>query len=67
MKSEESALRTPPRLTSDQGANLVEYAMLIALVVVVCLAAVQFFAGRTSSKMSCTASVINSQNGGVAC
>jgi len=56
---------THQRLSGDEGANLVEYAMLMALIVVVCLSAIQMFGRNASTKMSCTSSaVINAGQSG---
>ena len=44
MNQPEDARTDIERCQGDDGANLVEYAMLMALIVVVCLAAVTFFA-----------------------
>jgi Flp pilus assembly pilin Flp len=55
------------RVTGDDGANLVEYSMLIALIVVVCLSAVTFFGNAATSKMDCASDAIVSQVGGVNC
>ena len=41
---------------TERGASLVEYALLVALIAMVCLAAVQFFGGSTSSSISTSAS-----------
>jgi Flp pilus assembly pilin Flp len=49
------------RTGDDRGAGLVEYAMLMALIVIVCFAAVTFFGEQTSSKMSLNASCFESQ------
>ena len=40
---------------SERGASLVEYALLVALIAVVCVAAVSFFGGETSEKFSVVA------------
>ena len=37
---------------SDRGASLVEYALLVALIAVVCIAAISFLGGAASSKLS---------------
>ena len=37
---------------SEQGAALVEYALLVALIAVVCIAAITFIGQSTSSKFS---------------
>jgi len=55
------------RFSGDQGANLVEYSMLIALIVVVALSAVTFFGNTATSKMDCASDAIVSQVGGVDC
>ena len=46
-----TALRGPARVV-DRGASLVEYAFLIALIAVVCMAAVTFFGQETSQSFS---------------
>jgi pilus assembly protein Flp/PilA len=43
----------------ERGASLVEYALLIALIAVVCVGAVTFFGSRTSHKFSSIGSSIN--------
>jgi pilus assembly protein Flp/PilA len=40
------------RTDSDKGASLVEYALLVALIAVVCIAAVTFLGSAASSKFS---------------
>ena len=37
--------RARPRLAGDQGASLVEYALLVALITLVCVSSVRFFQG----------------------
>ena len=37
---------------TEQGASLVEYALLVALIAVVCIAAVTFLGRQASSKFS---------------
>ncbi len=59
--------RNASRFTGDAGSNLVEYSMLIALIVVVCLSAVTFFGSRATSKMDCASSAVVNQVGGVSC
>lgn len=49
---------TERRFSGDTGANLVEYAMLVALIFVVALGAVQFFGRQATSKMNCSSSAI---------
>lgn len=36
------------RRRAEDGASLVEYALLVALIALVCIAAVTFFGGQTS-------------------
>jgi len=40
------------RCTTDRGASLVEYALLVALIAVVCIVAVTILGGNASSKFS---------------
>lgn len=40
------------RCKTDRGASLVEYALLVALIAVVCLVAVTFLGGNASKKFS---------------
>lgn len=58
---------TISRFAGDGGANLVEYSMLIALIVVVCLSAMTFFGNAATSKMDCASDAIVTQTGGVDC
>jgi Flp pilus assembly pilin Flp len=44
---------------SERGASLVEYALLIALIAVVCVGAIAFFGSRTSQKFSSVGSRVN--------
>lgn len=44
---------------TDRGASLVEYALLVALIAVVCIAAVTLLGGAASSKFSSVSSAIN--------
>ena len=37
---------------SERGASLVEYALLVALIAVVCIAAISFLAGRINDTFS---------------
>lgn len=46
------------RRTDQRGASLVEYALLVALIAVVCIVAVSFFGGETGDSLSRTASEI---------
>jgi len=58
---------TKGRLEGDAGANLVEYAMLVALIFVVALGAVQYFGNNASKKMSCASSAVANTSGGIVC
>ena len=40
------------RCKTDRGASLVEYALLVALIAVVCVGAVTFIGGSASGKLS---------------
>jgi pilus assembly protein Flp/PilA len=44
----------------DQGASLVEYALLVALIAVVCIAAVTLLGGNASTKFSDIATAVGS-------
>lgn len=46
-------------ITSDRGASLVEYALLVALIAVVCIAAVTLLGKSASRKFSSVASAIS--------
>jgi pilus assembly protein Flp/PilA len=46
------------RCHRDRGASLVEYALLVALIAVVCIAAVTLLGKAASSKFSTVASAI---------
>ena len=48
------------RTSSDRGASLVEYALLVALIAVVCIAAVTFLGSAASSKFEDVGDAINS-------
>jgi len=64
MRSEDSVGREMhQRLSGDTGANLVEYAMLMALIVVVCLSAIQAFGKSATNKMSCASSAVTNAGG----
>jgi Flp pilus assembly pilin Flp len=49
------------RLDGERGSNLVEYSLLMALIVVVCLGAITMFGRNATGKMSCVSSVITNQ------
>ena len=46
------------RSGSDRGASLVEYALLVALIAVVCIVAVTFLGQAASSKFSSVGSAV---------
>ncbi len=43
---------TQARVKSERGAALVEYALLLALIAVVCIVALQFLGGEAADKFS---------------
>jgi pilus assembly protein Flp/PilA len=45
-------IREGPSKTSDRGASLVEYALLVALIAMVCFVAVAYFGSQTSNTFS---------------
>ena len=49
---------------SERGASLVEYALLLVLIAVVCIAGVRILGQTGSSTFSRTGSIINTANGG---
>lgn len=44
----------------DRGASLVEYALLVALIAVVCIVAIQFLGSNASDKLSKVGSSVGS-------
>lgn len=44
---------------TERGASLVEYALLVALIAVVCILAVQFVGSKASTKFSSVGSAIS--------
>ena len=44
---------------SERGASLVEYALLVALIAVVCIVAIRFLGTKANSSFSSTGSAIN--------
>jgi pilus assembly protein Flp/PilA len=44
---------------TDDGASLVEYALLVALIAVVCIVAVALLGGNASTKFSSVASAVS--------
>lgn len=47
-------------IKDDRGASLVEYALLVALIAVVCIVAIQFLGSNASDKLSRTGSAVGS-------
>jgi pilus assembly protein Flp/PilA len=47
------------RVDDDRGASLVEYALLVALIAVVCIVAITFLGGQASAKFSTVGSAVN--------
>jgi pilus assembly protein Flp/PilA len=47
------------RFDDEAGASLVEYALLVALIAVVCIAAVTLLGNQASSKLNTAANSIN--------
>ncbi len=43
----------------DRGASLVEYALLVALIAVVCIIAITFLGDQANSKFSTVGSAVN--------
>ena len=50
------------KVKDERAASLVEYALLVALIAVVCIAAVTFLGQAASSKFSSVGSSINGAN-----
>ncbi len=53
-----AAGRVGQRIKGDEGASLVEYALLVALISVVCITALVYFQRETSASLSRSASSI---------
>ena len=47
------------RFDDERGASLVEYALLVALIAVVCIAAITLLGGNASQKFNSVATSIN--------
>jgi Flp pilus assembly pilin Flp len=58
MSSTFSSGREHRRFSGDEGASLVEYALLVALIAVVCLASLTYFQHETQASLSKSASAI---------
>jgi pilus assembly protein Flp/PilA len=46
------------KIDSERGASLVEYALLVALIAVVCIIAITFLGHKASSKFSSVGSAV---------
>ena len=55
------------RFASDSGASLVEYALLISLIALVCIAGLRFVGTATVSKLDCEHSAIDLASGSSKC
>jgi Flp pilus assembly pilin Flp len=58
MSSINSNGRVPERFSGDEGASLVEYAFLLALITVVCIGAVTYFGQSVGASLSRSGSSI---------
>jgi len=58
MGSEFSSGRYQRRFAGDAGASLVEYALLVALIALVCIASLTYFQKSTTESLSKSASSI---------
>ena len=47
------------RIKNERGASLVEYALLLALIAVVCIAAITFIGRKADESFSSTGSALN--------
>jgi len=47
------------RMDEERGASLVEYALLVALIAVVCIAAISLLGGSAATKFSNVANSLN--------
>jgi Flp pilus assembly pilin Flp len=58
MRTHESSGRGAHRCEGDAGATLVEYALMVALIAVVCITALRYFQQETSESLSRSSSAI---------
>ena len=66
MQSPSSEGRNPKRFSGDEGASLVEYALLLALIAVVCIGAVTYFGQNVGKSMSRSgSSILTAESGSV--
>jgi Flp pilus assembly pilin Flp len=49
------------------GGNLVEYSLLLALIVIVCLSAMSYFGKAATGKMSCASSAVSNEVANAPC
>ncbi len=55
--------REPMRFHGDEGASLVEYSLLLALIAVVCVGAISYFGHNVGASMSRSgSSIITAEN-----
>jgi Flp pilus assembly pilin Flp len=59
MESQSSKAGDQRRFRGDAGASLVEYALLTALIAVVCIVALVYFQKETSASLSRSSSAIS--------
>jgi len=52
MSSSSSTGRRPKRFAGDEGSSLVEYALLVSLIALVCFSAIVFFQKSTTNTLS---------------
>jgi Flp pilus assembly pilin Flp len=67
MPQPDVSVREAHRLEGDAGSNLVEYALLMALIVIACLSALTVFGKNSTGKMSCVSSAITNQAANIVC
>ena len=58
MSSRDTIGRNPQRLRGDEGVSLVEYALLVSLIALVCAGAVRYFQTQVSHSLSTSSSAI---------
>ena len=58
MSSRFSSGPRPKRLHGDEGSSLVEYALLLSLIALVCFSALVFFQKATTNSLSRTAASV---------
>lgn len=63
MPSEGGLGRDGRRCAGDGGASLVEYALLVALIALVCVTALRYFQQETTNSLSKSSSAITAAQG----